>query len=45
MLYLEKSTAPLGWLIGFAESHGYSYGILPFDREPSWLPTNFNLKE
>lgn len=44
LLSLRDSAAPLGQLVFFAEQHGISYGILPFEREPQWLPAGFDPK-
>jgi hypothetical protein len=41
LLNLEKSVAGLGWLISAAEDQALSYGILPFERKPVWLPAGF----
>ena len=42
LLSLQKSVAPLGWLVASAEQMGVSYGLLPFEHEPEWLPANSN---
>ena len=42
LLNLQKSVAPLGWLVSTAEQMGVSYGLLPFEREPEWLPADFD---
>jgi hypothetical protein len=41
LLNLEKSLSPLGWLISLAEKNSISYGLLPFEKEPIWLPAGF----
>ncbi len=41
LLNLQKSVAPLGWLVALAEQMGVSYGLLPFERAPEWLPAGF----
>jgi hypothetical protein len=41
LLNLEKSVSALGWLISLAEDRAFSYGILPFERKPIWLPAGF----
>ena len=41
---LTKSPAPLGYLISFAHEGSISYGILPFERAPQWLPDGFDPK-
>lgn len=42
LLNLQESVAPFGWLVSLAEKHGVSYGILPFERAPEWLPVGFD---
>ena len=42
LLNLQKSVAPLGWLVASAEQMGVSYGLLPFERAPEWLPADFD---
>jgi hypothetical protein len=41
LINLAKSVEPLGWLTSFAQVHGVTYGLLPFDKEPTWLPSGF----
>jgi len=41
-LNTRASVSPLGWLIANAENRGFSYGILPFEGEPEWLPGGFD---
>jgi hypothetical protein len=41
LLNLENSVSALGWLISLAEQNSLSYGILPFEKEPVWLPAGF----
>jgi hypothetical protein len=38
LLNLQESVAPLGWLVSLADQRGLSYGILPFQDAPQWLP-------
>lgn len=42
LLNLQKSVAPLGWLVAKAEQAGIAYGLLPFERAPEWLPAAFD---
>jgi hypothetical protein len=42
LVNLQESVAPLGWIVSLAESKGFSYGILPFQAEPQWLPAGFD---
>ncbi len=42
LLNLQKSVAPLGWLVAVAEQKAVSYGLLPFEHEPEWLPAGFD---
>ena len=42
LLNLQKSVAPLGWLVASAEQMGVPYGLLPFERGPEWLPADFD---
>lgn len=42
LLNLQKSVAPLGWLVAKAEQKGIAYGLLPFERAPEWLPAAFD---
>lgn len=47
LLHLAKSkiaTAALGTLIYRADAKGVSYGILPFEHAPEWLPGGFDPK-
>ena len=44
LLNVEKSLAPLGWLVAMAEQKGVSYGLLAFERAPAWLPAGFDPK-
>ena len=41
---LTKGPGALGYLISFAHEGRMSYGILPFEREPQWLPADFDPK-
>jgi len=38
----QKSFAPLAHLVALAEQRRVTYGILPFEREPEWLPGGFD---
>jgi hypothetical protein len=40
----SESPSALSWFVASAETHGISYGILPFDAEPQWLPVGFDPK-
>ena len=40
----SESPSALSWFVASAETHGISYGILPFDAEPRWLPAGFDPK-
>ena len=42
LLNLQKSVAPLGWLVATAEQKAVAYGALPFEHEPEWLPAGFD---
>ena len=42
LLNLQKSVAPLGWLVAKAEQVDIAYGLLPFERAPEWLPAAFD---
>jgi hypothetical protein len=42
LLNLQVSAAGFGYLIVSAERLGISYGILPFERAPEWLPAGFD---
>jgi hypothetical protein len=44
LLLVRETPAPLGWLVSYAELHKIRYGILPFEREPEWLPAGFDPK-
>jgi hypothetical protein len=41
---VHASPAALGFLVAYAEKRRFSYGILPFEREPQWLPAGFDPK-
>ncbi len=41
---LQKNPQPLGWLLSAAYVARVSYGILPFEHEPKWLPGDFDPK-
>jgi hypothetical protein len=42
LVNLQESVAPLGWIVSLVESKGFSYGILPFQDAPQWLPAGFD---
>lgn len=42
LLNFQASPAALGWLIALAEQKAIAYGVLPFEREPQWLPAGFD---
>lgn len=42
LLNLQKSVAPLEWLVSQAEKRGLPYGILQLADEPQWLPAGFD---
>jgi hypothetical protein len=42
LVNVHASPAPLGWLISHAEACEYTYGILPFQTAPEWLPGNLD---
>jgi hypothetical protein len=42
LINVQASVAPLGWLVANAEQLKVSYGILPFEHEPQWLPGGFD---
>jgi hypothetical protein len=44
LLDLTERPASLGWLIATAETKGVSYGLLPFEHAPQWLPVGFDPK-
>jgi hypothetical protein len=44
LLDVKTSVAPLAWLTSLAEQRGLTYGILPFERAPEWLPGGFDPK-
>lgn len=44
LLNLVQATAPLARLLAAAQQTGVSYGLLPFEREPQWLPADFDPK-
>jgi hypothetical protein len=41
LLNLKEATEPLGWLMAYASQKAISYGLLPFERKPEWLPDGF----
>lgn len=44
LLNLQLSVVPLGQLIALADQFEVSYGILPFEHAPEWLPGGFDPK-
>jgi hypothetical protein len=44
LLDLTQGTSGLGHLIVAAETRGISYGLLPFEHKPQWLPDGFDPK-
>jgi hypothetical protein len=42
LLTTKDSVASLGFLIAAAEQQKVSYGLLPFERAPEWLPAGFD---
>jgi hypothetical protein len=34
----QESPAALAWLVALADRRGLTYGILPLDAAPQWLP-------
>ncbi len=42
LINLQKSVAPLGWLVSKAEQKDIAYGLLPFEHAPEWLPDAFD---
>lgn len=44
LVNLIESPGPLGYLISFAHETKVAYGLLPFEREPQWLPSGFDPK-
>lgn len=44
LVCVKESVAGLGWLVSIAESQTVSYGLLPFDDAPQWLPAAFDPK-
>jgi hypothetical protein len=41
LLDVTMSAEPLGWLTSQAQVKGIPYGLLVFDKEPYWLPSDF----
>jgi hypothetical protein len=39
-----KALSSLAWLISFAEVQTVSYGLVPFEHAPVWLPDGFDPK-
>jgi hypothetical protein len=44
LVNFQESPVPLSLLVCAADAHGVSYGILPFEDEPEWLPVGFDPK-
>ena len=44
MIDLTVSVVPLGYLVALADTKAVSYGLLPFDDTPRWLPADFDPK-
>ena len=42
LLNMRESVEPFGQLVYLAERAGISYGLLPFEHEPEWLPADFD---
>ena len=42
LIDVSSSFSPLAWLVADAERLKVSYGILPFEHEPRWLPAGFD---
>ena len=42
LVNLQTSVGFLGWVIAFAETNGVHYGVLPLERAPEWLPSDFD---
>lgn len=42
LVNFQQSPAALGWLLAFADQQKVAYGLLPFEREPQWLPGGFD---
>jgi hypothetical protein len=38
----QESPRALAWLVALADRRGLSYGILPLDAAPQWLPGDFD---
>lgn len=39
---MRLSPTPLGYLVTHANENQVSYGLLPFERAPEWLPAGFD---
>jgi hypothetical protein len=44
LLNVQETVEPLGWLIAFSAENTISYGLLPFEHAPEWLPDGFDPK-
>lgn len=42
LVNVQESPTPLGYLVCAADVLGVSYGILPFQDAPQWLPVDFD---
>ncbi len=42
LLNLQLSVSALAVLAGHADQKKFPYGVLPFEREPQWLPDGFD---
>lgn len=42
LLSMRESVEPFGQLVYLAQRAGVSYGLLPFERAPEWLPADFD---
>jgi hypothetical protein len=42
LLNLKQSTEPFGQLVHLAQREGIAFGLLAFEREPEWLPADFD---
>jgi len=42
LLNVRETIEPFGELVSLAQRMGISYGLLPFEREPEWLPADFD---
>lgn len=42
LVNMQENPAPFGHLVSAADALGVSYGILPFEHAPQWLPADFD---